>query len=129
MIRTVDENVTAEKIAKDFGLYHRSVKILPTGLGNVLKQASADEQKSSEARLSTGGNFISLAHGVANSKRMGSCVRLIVTLQLIALILGVAVVSVLVFCAGIGRLGTSELLVYFLFWALAMFISPVLLKN
>ena len=95
----------------------------------IIKQETSEEDESSDSAISTSGRFVSFAHAIANSKRLGSCIRLIVALQLISLALGVCLVTVLVFCAGIGRLGTVELLIYFLFWALAMLISPLFLKS
>ncbi|MBQ5565450.1 MAG: hypothetical protein IIT42_01190, partial [Clostridia bacterium] len=47
LIRTTDVNITAERIAKDFGVSHRSIKILEQKNSNVVRDEMIGKEKSS----------------------------------------------------------------------------------
>lgn len=129
LIRTTDCNITAEHISEDFGLYFRSVKILPTGLGNVCKEAQSQVEDKSRAYLGTRGNISSMIRGVAGCINIKGNISLAVVIQLIALILGMLLVATLCVYAGNEVAGTIQMLIYSLFWALAALVSPLIQKN
>ena len=45
LIRTTDHNITDDLVAQLYNLFYRSIKVLPTGLGNVLKRRRASPRK------------------------------------------------------------------------------------
>ncbi len=128
LVRTTDCNVTADRIAEDFGLFFRSVRILPTGLGNVSKEAQSQVEDKSRAYLGTRGSIASMVYGVAACMKIKGNISLAIVIQLIALILGLLLVATLCLYATVSVLGTLQILIYSLFWAAAALLSPLIQK-
>ena len=128
LVRTADPNVTQEGIARDFRIYFRSVKILPTSLGNICKEAISQKEDSSRAYISTRGKFYSLARAVAGCIKIKNNISIAIVVQFIAVVLGMLLVSTIVITAGLRGLGALELLIYMLFWTAASIIAPMLQK-
>lgn len=126
LIRTTDCNITSDLIAEDFGIFFRSVKVLPTGLGNVCKEAQSQKEESSRAYLGTRGNIASLIGGIAGCVQIKRNISLSVIIQLVAIILGLLLVATLALYATTAVVGTAEILLYSLFWSLASVIAPSL---
>ena len=128
LIRTTDCNITAERIAEDFGIFHRSIKVLPTGLGNVCKEAQLQQEDTSRAYLGTRGKLSSLIRAVSGCLRIKSNISLTIVIQLIAIVLGVLLGAALCLYATNAVVGTIEILVYMLFWAIASVVAPIIQK-
>ena len=128
LIRTTDCNITADSIARDFNLFHRSIKVLPTGLGNVCKEAQSQMEEQSRAYLGTRGKISSMVRGVAGCVRIKGNISLAIVIQLIALILGLLLVASLCLYGATSVLGTMQILCYSLFWALSAIIAPLIQK-
>lgn len=128
LVHSTDCNVTGEKIASDFGIYYRSVKVLPTGLGNVCQEITSAKEDSSRAYLSTRGSFLSLIRAISGCIRLKSNISLAVVIQLIGIILGVLIMSSLTLFAGAGALKNLEILLFVVFWAAASLIAPSIQK-
>lgn len=124
LIRTTDFNISDDLIARLYGLFYRSIKVLPTGLGHVLKEAQTTYEESSRSYLITGGKAASLARAVSGSVRIKSNISLAIVIQLIAIVLGVLVAATLTLYADIGVMGSLEVLIYMLFWGVAAIIAP-----
>ena len=129
LVRTTDCNITSEQICDDFGLYYRSVKILPTGLGNVCKEAQSQVEEKSRAYLGTKGRIASMVRGVAGCVSIKSNISLAIVIQLIAMILGLLLVATLALYASTAVLGTVQILIYALFWAAAALVSPLIWRR
>lgn len=129
LVRTTDCNVTADLIAEDFGIFFRSVKVLPTGLANVCKEAQSQTEEASRAYLGTRGSIASLIRGVSGCVCIKSNISLAVIIQLIAMILGLLLVATLCLYASCNVLGTIEILLYSVFWGLAAIIAPSIRKS
>lgn len=128
LVHTTDCNVTGEKISADFGIFYRSVKVLPTGLGNVCQEITSQKEDSSRAYLATRGSFLSFIRAVSGCVRLKSNVSIAVTLQLIGIIIGILLASTITLFAGVGALKNIEILVFVLFWAIASLVAPALQK-
>jgi cation transport ATPase len=128
LVRTTDCNITAEKVSEDFSLFYRSVRILPTGLGNVCKEAQSQIEEKSRAYLGTRGSVASMIRGAAGCMRIKGNISLAVIVQLIALILGILLVATLCLYATTSVLGTLQILIYSVFWAAAALLSPLIQK-
>lgn len=128
LVRTTDCNVTGEKIADDFGIFYRSVKVLPTGLGNVCQEITSVTEDSSRAYLATRGSFLSFLRAVSGCVKLKSNISLSVVIQLIGIILGVLIISSIALFAGVGALKNLEILLFVAFWAAAALIAPAVQK-
>lgn len=124
LFRTTDFNISDDLIARLYGLFYRSIKVLPTGLGHVLKEAQTTYEESSRSYLITGGKAASLARAVSGSVRIKSNISLAIVIQLIAIVLGILVAATLTLYADIGVMGSLEVLIYMLFWGVAAIIAP-----
>ncbi len=129
LVRTSDPNITSEKIAEDFGVFFRSVKVLSTGLGNVCQEVSSQKEDSSRAYLATRGSFLPFLRALSGCVRMKSNISLAVVVQLIGLILGVLITAAIVLCSGVHSLGSVKILLYVIFWGVAAIVAPLLQKS
>lgn len=126
LISTSDCNITSEQISQDFGVFYRSVKVLPTGLGNVCKEVTGTYTEKSRAYLATKGRFTQLARALSGCVQMKSNISLAVLIQLIGIVLGILIMSTITLYAGTEILGTVEILLYTIFWGLASMIAPAI---
>lgn len=128
LIRTTDYNVTNDLVAKLYDLFYRSIKVLPTGLGNVLKEAEDTVEKTSRSYLITNGKAASLARAVTGCVKIKHNISLSIIIQLIAVIFGLLVASTLSLYAGVQVMGSLEVLIYALFWGAAAVFAPAVQK-
>lgn len=128
LIRTTDFNVTNDLVAQKYNLFYRSIKVLPTGLGNVLKEAESTVEETSRSYLITSGRLASMARAISGCVKIKHNISLAIIIQLISIILGVLVCATLSLYAGVGVIGSLELLIYTLFWGVAAVIAPALQK-
>lgn len=128
LIRTTDYNVTNDLIAKLYDLFYRSIKVLPTGLGNVLKEAEDTVEETSRSYLITNGKAASLARAVTGCVKIKHNISLSIIIQLIAVIFGLLVASTLSLYASVQVMGSLEVLIYALFWGAAAVFAPAVQK-
>lgn len=128
LIRTTDYNVTNDLIAKLYDLFYRSIKVLPTGLGNVLKEAEDTVEETSRSYLITNGKAASLARAVTGCVKIKHNISISIIIQLIAVIFGLLVASTLSLYAGVQVMGSLEVLIYALFWGAAAVFAPAVQK-
>ena len=128
LIRTTDFNITDDLVARLYGLFYRSIKVLPTGLGHVLKEAQSATEETSRSYLITGGKTAALARAISGSVKIKSNISLAIIIQLIAIILGILISAMLTLYADIGVMGSLEVLIYTLFWAVAAIVAPAVQK-
>lgn len=128
LIRTTDFNVTNDLVAQKYNLFYRSIKVLPTGLGNVLKEAESTVEETSRSYLITSGRLASMARAISGCVKIKHNISLAIIIQLISIILGVLVCATLSLYAGVGVIGSLELLIYTLFWGAAAVVAPALQK-
>ena len=128
LIRTTDYNITDELVAKLYNLFYRSIKVLPTGLGNVLKEAQSVTEETSRSYLITGGKASSMSRAVSGCVRIKQNISLAIMIQLIAVIAGIMIAATLSLYAGVGVMGSLEVFIYAVFWAAATLIAPSVQK-
>ena len=128
LIRTTDYNVTNDLVAKLYDLFYRSIKVLPTGLGNVLREAEDTVAETSRSYLITNGKAASLARAVTGCVKIKHNISLSIIIQLIAVIFGLLVASTLSLYAGVQVMGSLEVLIYALFWGAAAVFAPAVQK-
>ena len=128
LIRTTDYNVTNDLVAKLYDLFYRSIKVLPTGLGNVLREAEDTVEETSRSYLITNGKAASLARAVTGCVKIKHNISLSIIIQLIAVIFGLLVASTFSLYAGVQVMGSLEVLIYALFWGAAAVFAPAVQK-
>lgn len=128
LIRTTDYNVTNDLVVKLYDLFYRSIKVLPTGLGNVLREAEDTVEETSRSYLITNGKAASLARAVTGCVKIKHNISLSIIIQLIAVIFGLLVASTLSLYAGVQVMGSLEVLIYALFWGAAAVFAPAVQK-
>lgn len=128
LIRTTDYNVTNDLVAKLYDLFYRSIKVLPAGLGNVLREAEDTVEETSRSYLITNGKAASLARAVTGCVKIKHNISLSIIIQLIAVIFGLLVASTLSLYAGVQVMGSLEVLIYALFWGAAAVFAPAVQK-
>lgn len=128
LIRTTDYNVTNDLVAKLYDLFYRSIKVLPTGLGNVLREAEDTVEETSRSYLITNGKAASLARAVTGCVKIKHNISLSIIIQLVAVIFGLLVASTLSLYAGVQVMGSLEVLIYALFWGAAAVFAPAVQK-
>ena len=128
LIRTTDYNVTNDLVAKLYDLFYRSIKVLPTGLGNVLREAEDTVEETSRSYLITNGKAASLARAVTGCVKIKHNISLSIIIQLIAVIFGLLVASTLSLYAGVQVMGSLEVQIYALFWGAAAVFAPAVQK-
>lgn len=128
LIRTTDYNVTNDLVAKLYDLFYRSIKVLPTGLGNVLRDAEDTVEETSRSYLITNGKAASLARAVTGCVKIKHNISLSIIIQLIAVIFGLLVASTFSLYAGVQVMGSLEVLIYALFWGAAAVFAPAVQK-
>lgn len=128
LIRTTDYNVTNDLVAKLYDLFYRSIKVLPTGLGNVLREAEDTVEETSRSYLITNGKAASLARAVTGCVKIKHNISLSIIIQLIAVIFGLLVASTFSLYAGVQVMGSLEVLICALFWGAAAVFAPAVQK-
>lgn len=128
LISTSDCNITSEQVSEDFGVFYRSVKVLPTGLGNVCKEVTGVHEEKSRAYLATRGKFTQIARALSGCVQMRTNISISVIIQLIGVVLGIMIMSTIALYAGTSILGTVEMLLYTIFWGIATMIVPMIKK-
>ncbi len=128
LIRTADPNVSQIKVAKDFGIFIRSIKILPTTLGNICKDEMSRRDEASRAFIATEGRLHSLARAISGCIKIRDNISIALVIQIIAVVLGVLIAGIVAVFAGVGGLSGLDLLLYVVFWAAASVIAPMIQK-
>lgn len=128
LIRTTDYNITNDLVAELYNLFYRSIKVLPTGLGNVLKEAQSTQEETSRSYLITQGKVSSLSRAVSGCVKIKHNISLAIIIQLISIVLGILIAATLALYAGVGVMGSLEVLIYALFWAVAAIVAPAIQK-
>ena len=128
VVTTTDCNITGELIAEQFGVFYRSVRILPTGLGNVCKEACNKETDKSRAYLSTTGKASSLLYAVSGCIKIKASISLAVAVQTLSVIFGIVIAVLICLYAGVAVVQSVEIFVFSLFWSAATVIASLIRK-
>lgn len=124
-----DCNITAEKIAEDYDLFARNIKILSTGYSNTCTELCTKKEETSRAYLATRGKFYSLLHAVAGSVLLKNNLMLSIVIQVFGLLLGVLLCATMVLYANVTILNVFEILLYMLFWGAATVLSQFIKRK
>lgn len=106
----------------------RSIKILPTVLGNICKDEMSRRDESSKALLATEGKLHSLARALGGCIKIRSNFFISIVIQVIGVALGVLIAGAVSLFSGLNGLSGVDLLLYVLFWTVATIIAPLIQK-
>ena len=127
LVRTCDPNITPKLVARSFQLDEKSVAVLPERLGKVyVETCEKDAAASAPAWMATKGRPAAMMRLLAACIRQRGNISLAVALQNVAVALGFVLVAFLACYSGLGKLNTLFLLLYELFWTLAIVLLPKL---
>lgn len=126
LIRTADSNITAESIARNFGVHESCIKILPNKLGNICKDELSLKEEESRAYISTRGKLTSFVKALTGCIKIKSNIYLANVVQGIAVVLGLLIAATVAILEGVDTLGSIELLIYMIFWAIASIFVPLI---
>lgn len=129
LVSTTDCNITADKIAADYELFHRCVKVLSTGYANTCTQVTSKKEETSRAYLATRGKIASLIHAVSGSVFLKNNLTLGNVIQIFGLLIGVLISATMVLYASVSILNTFELLLYMLFWGVAAIAAELIKRH
>lgn len=129
LVHSTDCNITNDLICSLYNVFYRTVKVLPTGLGTVLKECKSTFEETSRAYLITNGKTSAFLKAVSESVHIKRNISLSIVIQLISVVLGVLLTATLALYAGVGVLGTLEVLIYSLFWGVATLVAPLIHKT
>lgn len=128
LVRTADPNLTTKRIADDYDMHIRSVKILPNSLGNICKEALKERSGKSRCYIGTRGKTSSLARAVSGCIKIKNNITIAVVVQLIGLIIMIgygAIVSIMSGDLGVSSFGIT---CFSILWAIIDIAVPLLLK-
>ncbi len=128
IVRTIDPHVTKEKIAQKFGLFHRCITVLPTGLGNLCHEVMGSVDESARAYVVTKGRISSFARAVSGCIKMKSNTGLSKILQYLGIGTGIVLSGLISFVSGFQKLGSVEILGFILFWGVAAVAASLIKK-
>ena len=128
-INSNDYYITAEKIAEDYHLFERSIKVLSTGYSNTCTELTQKKEETSRAYLATRGKFYSLLHAVAGSVVLKNNLTLGVVIQIFGLLLGVLLCATMILYASVSILNIFEILLYMISWGAATILSQFIKRK
>ena len=129
LIRTTDVNITAERIAKDFGVSHRSIKILEQKNSNVVRDEMIGKEKSSPAFVATKGGVTSFGRAVSGCIQTKRNISLSLAVQVFGVLLGLLIVTVIALVSGVHHIGAMQMFFFYLFWVAAVLAAPPIIQK
>ena len=129
IVRTIDPNITQAHVADKFSLYQRCIKILPTGLGTICHNELKQTEKSSRAYVATNGRITAFSAAVSGCIKIRSTVTIARIIQVLAILIGFMLISVISFVSGFAKLGNGELLLYTGFWCAALILVSAVARK
>lgn len=129
LVHSTDCNITNDLICSLYNVFYRTIKVLPTGLSTVLKECKSSFEETSRAYLITNGKTSAFLKAVSGSVQIKRNISLSIVIQLIAVVLGVLVTATLALYAGVGVVGTLEVLIYSMFWSIATLVAPLIHRT
>lgn len=128
LVRTVDPNLTAKRIASDYGIHENSVKILPNSLGKICREVVTEKGRRARCYIGTRGKFVSLAKALSGCIKIKSNISIAVIVQMIGVVLGIIISAFVALFASEQGMGVFELLCFMAFWTVASIIAPIIKK-
>ena len=128
IVRTRDPNVTPRLLAQVFDLDEHGIRVLPERLGEAYADRTKEPEERADALLATKGRPTAMMRMLTACVRQRSNISVSVALQIVAVVLGFLLVAFLACYSGLKQLSTAALLLFELFWLVAVLVVPRLRK-
>lgn len=115
-IKTVDSNLTLNKISTDFNLNEKLLTLLSYEDSQKITKLNNKSENYSNAFIATLGSCTSLVKAIGACCFAKNNIILVAAIQSLQLILNIFLVIYLIFCSSLSELHTLELTIYSLLW-------------
>ena len=129
VVSSTDCNITSDKIATDYELYFRTVKVLSPGFATTSTELMHRKEESSRAFLATRGKFDSLLHAINGAINFKHNLTIGIIIETFGLVLGVLLGATMVLYAEVSILGIAEVMLYMLFWSVATIVVQFIKRS
>ncbi|MBQ2603463.1 MAG: hypothetical protein II589_00295, partial [Clostridia bacterium] len=129
LIRTTDPNITADRIAKDFGISYQNIKILEQKNSNVIRDEMIGKERSYPAFIATKGGVTSFGKALTECIQTKGNISMSVVIQLVAVILEVLVIILFGLFAGVAHIHAVPCFIYGIFWTVAILAGPAIMQR
>ena len=128
IVRTLDPTITPQFLAKLLDLDPKAIHILPDDLAHHCDDALNEVAEYSDVSLATRGKAFSMMRMLAACIRQRSNISIALSLQTVSVILGFALIILFTCLSSFTQLSTLAILIYELFWTLAVLLIPRIRK-
>ena len=128
LVRTTDPNITAERIARDFRINVKCVKVLETKNSNFIRNEMVGKEKTAPAFVATRGGVMSFGLAVSECIRMKRNVSLSLAVEIVGALLRIFIIGIIIIFAGVHYLGAIKLSILSLAWVWAVLAAPKIVK-
>ncbi len=129
LVRTTDANITAERIARDFRVNVKCVKVLETKNSNFIRNEMVGKEKSAPAFIATRGGVMSFGLAVSECIRMKRNVSLSLAVEIVGALLRAFIVAIIILFGGVQYLSAVTLFILSLIWIAAVLGAPMIAKR
>lgn len=128
LVSTTDNNITHEKIVKDFDLSQRSIKVMTSGHTMVSRTQTLEIADKSRAYIVTRGSTASMLRVISGCMKLKNVFNIGVALQTIAVILGMIIMALLCITAAVSYVKLTYLIIYMVTWPIAIYLIHLMYK-
>lgn len=125
VVKSVDPNLTAAKIARIYDLPEEMIRILPAKLHREFDRLG-QSRDSAEGGIVHDGQFDGLAHAVSAASSVKVTTDLGVIVQTVGMVLGYTLITVFSFLGNMSYTGLVMVLTLQAIWTLAVWLFPML---
>ena len=128
LVRTLDPNLTADFLAQQYDLDARAIRVLPEELGEVCDKSLNSTVDEADVLLATKGKAFSMIRMLSACIHQKSNISIAVILQTVSVCLGFILVTIFCCWSGLHRLTSLSIVIYEVFWLLAILLIPKIRK-
>ncbi len=128
LVSTTDNNITHEKVVKNFDLSQRSIKVMTSGHTMASRVQSSEVADKSRAYIVTRGSSASMLRVISGCMKLKNVFDIGVALQTIAVILGMIIMTLLCMTATVSYINLTYLIIYMITWPIAIYLIHLIYK-
>ncbi len=123
IVHATDPNITPKKIAADYRYPEEFIQVIPSELREPYLSLTAHKERAKAYIMSLTGTAVRL-RALAATHTLKQAMVIGTVLQMAGLVLGYALVAFLAFTGAMSAMGFGQLIIYQLFWAVAVALIP-----
>lgn len=128
LFRTSDANITEAFLEHEFGLPRNVVKIINPVAGEMFTKIKNEEKERSDALLIHDGRAVTMLKVLHLAFGITQYVNASKTVQIIASVIGVLLVSALSFMSAVSQISVWQIILYQLIWGIVFYFLPAIKK-